>query len=50
MDLMKVREMEGDLVRWVEGFLSERTLQMMIVGNAVERHPVEAGVPLFSPV
>jgi len=43
--LIKVRQMDGDLVQWTESFLSEPTVEMILEGNAVERHPVEAGVP-----
>jgi len=50
VNLMKFRQMDGDLVRWTESFLSERTVEMMIEGNSMERHPVEAGVPQGSPV
>jgi len=42
--------MDGDLIRWTESFLSERTVEMIIEGNAFEIHPVEAGVPQGSPV
>ena len=48
--MMKVREMDGDLVRWTESFLLERMVEMIIEGNAMDRHPVEAGVPQDSPV
>jgi hypothetical protein len=34
----------------MESFLSERTVDMIIYGNDMERHPVEAGVPQGSPV
>ena len=44
VNLIKVRQMDGDLIRWTESFLSERTVEMIIEGNAMERHPVEAGV------
>jgi hypothetical protein len=47
---MKVRQLDGDLIRWTESFLSERTVEMIIKGNALERHPVEAGVPQGSSV
>ena len=47
---MKVRQMDGDLVRWTESLLSDRTVEMIIEGTAMERHPVEAGVPQGSPV
>ena len=50
VNLMKVWQMDGDLIRWTESFLSERTVEMVIEGNAMERHPVEAGVPQGSPV
>jgi len=50
VNLMKVRQMDGDLIRWTESFLSERTVEMVIQGNAIERHPVEAGVPQVSSV
>jgi hypothetical protein len=50
VNLMKVREMDGDLVRWTESFLSERTVEMIIEGNAMDRHPAEVGVPQGSPV
>jgi len=42
--------MDGDLIRWTESVLSERTVEIIIDGNAMERHPVEAGVPQGSPV
>jgi hypothetical protein len=53
VNLMKVRQMDGDLIRWTESFLLEKTVEMIIEGNAMERHPVEAGVPqgsLVSPI
>jgi len=50
VNLMKVSQMDGDLIRWMESFLSERMVEMIIEGNAMERHPVEAGVPQGSPV
>jgi len=50
VNLMKVRQMDGDLIRWTESFLSNRTVEMIIEGNAMERHPVETGVPQGSPV
>ena len=36
VNLLKVRQMDGDLVRWTESLLSERTVEMMIDGNAME--------------
>jgi hypothetical protein len=49
VNLMKVRQMDGNLIWWTESFLSETTVEMVIKGNAMERHPVEAGVPHSSP-
>jgi len=42
--------MDGDLIGWTESFVSERRVEIVIEGNAMERHPVEAGVPHGSPV
>jgi hypothetical protein len=42
---MKVRQMDGDIIRWTESFLSESPVEMVIEGNPIERHPVVAGVP-----
>jgi len=50
INLIMVREMDGDLVRWTESVLSERTVDMIIVGNTMDRPPVEAGDPQGSPV
>jgi len=50
VNLSKVRKMDGDLVQWTESFLSERTVEMIIEGNSMERHPVEAVVRQASPV
>jgi len=47
---LQVRQMDGDVIRWTESFLSERTVEMIIEGKAMERHPVEAGVPQGSPL
>jgi len=53
LNLMKVMQMDGDLVRWTESFLSERTVEMIIKRNSMDRHRVEAVVPqgsLVSPI
>ena len=50
VNLMKVRQIDGDFIRWMESSLSEGTVEMIIEGNAMESHPVEAGVPQGSPV
>jgi len=50
VNLIKVRQMDGDLIRWIESFLPLRTVEMIIEGNAMDRHAVEAGVLQSSPV
>ena len=50
LNLMKLRQLDGHIVRWMESFILERTLGMILEGNAIERHPVEARVPQSSPV
>jgi len=50
VNLMKVSQMDGDVMRWTESFPSVRPLEMIIEGNAMQRHPVEAGVLQCSPV
>jgi len=50
VNVTMVRQMYSDLIRWTESILSEAMVQMIIEGNAIERHPVEAGVPQGSPV
>jgi len=47
---MKAKHIDGDHIRWTESYLSERTVEMIMEGNAMTRHPVEAGVPQGSPV
>jgi hypothetical protein len=48
--LVKVRQVDGDLTRWTESFLFERTVEMIIEGNAMKRPRVQARVPQCSPV
>jgi hypothetical protein len=50
VNLMNVRQMDADFLRWTECFLWERTVEMIIEGNTMERHPVEEGVPQGFPV
>ena len=50
VNLMKVRQMDGDLIQWLKSFLSDRTVEIIIKGNDMERHPVEEGVPQGSAV
>ena len=49
-NLMKVKRMDGDRIRWTERFPLERTVEMILVGNAMERHTVEVRVQQGSPV
>jgi len=49
-NLMKVRRMGEDLIRWTENLCSEKTVEMIIERNVMQRHPVEAGVPQGSPM
>jgi len=50
VNLIKVRQMDGDLIRWTEIFFWERTVEMIIEGNAMEWPPVDAEVPHGSPL
>jgi hypothetical protein len=47
---MKGKGIDGNLIRWMASFLSDRTVEMVIEGNVMERHPVEAAIPQGSPV
>ena len=47
---MKAKKIDGDLIRWRRRFLSERTVEMVIEGNVLQSHPVEAGDPQGLPV
>jgi len=42
---MKGKQIDGDLIQWTESFLSNRTVEIVIEGNVLQSHPVEAGVP-----
>jgi hypothetical protein len=44
VNLMKVRQMDGDLIRWMESFPLESTVEMIIKGNAMQGHRVEPRV------
>jgi hypothetical protein len=50
VNLIKVRQMDRDLTRWTESCLSERTVEITIDGNPLERNPAEAMVLQGSPV
>jgi hypothetical protein len=49
VNAMKDKCMYGDLIRYTHNCLSERTVEMVLEGNAMERQPEETGVPLGSP-
>jgi len=42
--------MDGDRMQWTASLLTDRTVTMVLEGNVMERHPVEAGIPQGSPV
>jgi len=53
VNAIKAKHMDGDHIQWTESFLSKRTVGMILDGNAMEKHPVEAGVlqgSLVSPI
>jgi len=50
MHAMKAKQIDGDLIEWTERFLSDRTAEMIIEGNVLHSHPMEAGIPQGSPV
>jgi hypothetical protein len=50
VNLMNLRQMDEERIRLTESILSERTVEMVIEGNAIERPPLEARVPPGSPV
>jgi hypothetical protein len=41
---------DGDLIRWTESFISDRTMEIVCDGNVLQSHPVEAGMPKRSPM
>jgi len=42
---MKSEQIDGELIRWTEMFLSSRMVDMVIEGNVLQSHSVEADVP-----
>jgi len=50
INAMKAKKIDGDLIRWTERFLSEGTVEIIIEGNVIQRHPVEASVLQGSPI
>jgi hypothetical protein len=45
VNLLKVRQMVGDLIPWTKSCLSEINDEMIIEHNAMETQPVDASVP-----
>jgi len=41
---------EPDLVRWIDSFMSDRKVKLVLEGREGEEHEVETGVPQGSPV
>jgi len=39
------KRIDGDLIRWTESFLSDRTVEMVIEGNVLQSHLLEAAIP-----
>jgi hypothetical protein len=49
VNLMKVSQMDGELIRWTESCVRKRPVVITIERNAVESHPLEAVVTQGSP-
>jgi len=47
---MIAKRIDGDLIGLTESFHSDRTVDMVIKGNVLDSHPVEAGIQQGSPV
>jgi hypothetical protein len=47
---MRGKGMDGVLVQWMASILTDRRIEMVIEGNVVQRHPVDAGIPQGTPV
>ena len=41
---------DGDLVRWTESFLTDRTVQLIIDGCKNQERKIDTGIPQGSPV
>jgi len=50
VNLMNVGQIERDLIPWTDSIISERTVDMIIEGNAMKRHWVEPVIQQCSPV
>ncbi|ODM15132.1 hypothetical protein SI65_09371 [Aspergillus cristatus] len=44
------RHLDGDLIRWVQSFLTDRWVQIQINNTQCPAHPINSGVPQGSPV
>jgi len=50
IDTMRGKGMDGDHIQWTVSFLTDHTVEMVIEGDVMHRHTVEAGIPQGSPV
>jgi hypothetical protein len=41
---INVEKIDGDVIRWTESVHGERTVEMVIEGNVLPSHPMDAGV------
>ena len=41
---------DGDLIRWTQSFLTDRTVQLVIDGHDNRERSIESGIPKGSPV
>jgi hypothetical protein len=50
VNMMQVRQLDGDLIQWKQRLLSERKVVMTIEDNIMQRHPVGTAVAQGSPL
>ena len=50
MSRMLELEIDEDLIRWTESFLTDRKLQLVIDGHTNQEEKIETGIPQGSPV
>lgn len=43
---IKAKQIDGDLIKWIESFLSDKAVEIAIDGNVSQSCALEAGVPL----
>lgn len=47
---MEMKDVEGNIISWVQSFLTDRRLQLVIDGHTGDTRPIQTGVPQGSPV